>query len=742
MSKKELFTTTYSIILIVIMPIIIHLPIWFGIVDFYSGDASDLIPYFYGSKSLVYQTFQNSGEIALWNPHIMFGQPVVGNIQYALFYPLNIIFLLVPFFKALTYYQIIHLIVAGLGTYLLCQHTGSKKAGSTIASLLMILNGRIIYYINAGWLSYFSSICWLPLFIFLSLKTLKQKSLYYPIFLSIIFGMSFLSGTPQYAFLGFYLFIISGLFQLFHEKSKNNRIHLIYRIFLTGFISFLLIGIQLFPAMEQTYLSTRLVIENHSIGFYFQWDLKQWIRILFRPELLRHDFTWELCAYIGIGGIILSFFGLISSVRNLKLIFIWGIIPWLLSMGPEVPILSSLASHTPGISMLTNPSRYFIFTIIILALLSGHGLDYLISTKLKKRRLLYLLAVMTLGLITLGLIIKPYEQGSDNISIRYFSTIIIFFILFACYIWKRSRILQYIILIWLIIDPLYLSMDILLKEKYHIKDLEPPLRIINAIKNSTKHPRIASIQSKDAWNNNLLTPFDDWICITNNIDRASGYEPLGMRKAHSFAAKMDGTGSLIKNLWGYRLWSFHNHRLFNVAGITHLITTELISDPRLKPITNELITMPHFHGGWWEAKRLYLYENIHAYPRAFLMDNHLNITPIELNILSPNKRQLIFQTDIPQLLIMSESFHPGWIIKNQDADLKLEPFLGYFISLRIPPGKYNIQLEFKPKSFLIGSLFSIIGIIIIISYILYQYTLNKKIDLPTDYRPQYQIYIL
>lgn len=728
MTKNKLAIIKSPVILIVILPIIIHFPIWFGIVDFYSGDASDLIPYFYGSKSLVYQAFQNNREIALWNPHIMFGQPVVGNIQYALFYPLNIIFLLLPFFKALPYYQIIHLIIAGLGTYLLSKHTGCKKAGSTLASLLVILNGRIIYYINAGWLSYFSSICWLPLFIFLSLKVLKQKSLYYPIALSIIFGMSFLSGTPQYAFLGFYLFLISSIFQLFHEKSKNNRIHLLFRIFLTGLISFLLIGIQLFPAMEQVYLSTRPIVENQSIGFYFQWDLKQWIRILFRPELLRHDFTWELCAYLGIGGISLSFFGLLSSKRNILLICIWGIIPWLLSMGPEIPLLSSLVSHVPGISMLTNPSRYFIFTIIILAILSGHGLDYFLKSKQKSKMILMLLAVMSLGLVAASLTIKPYEQFPVNESIRYFCIIIIFSILAAFYTWKKSKILQYLICLWLIIDPAYLTMNILLKDKYHIKDLEQPSKIISALKNSTKQPRIASIQPKGAWNNNLLTHFEDWICITNNIDRASGYEPLGMQKSHRFASKMDGTDSLIKSLWGYRLWSYNNHRLFNLGGITHVITSEPISNSALKPVTSDIITMPHFHGGWWKAKTLYLYENIHSYPRAFLLNNHkdFKITPVKIKEISPNTRQLTFHTDTPQLLVISESYHPSWVINNLDDEFKIEPFLDYFLSIKIPPGEYSIQLDFKPHSLFIGFLFSITGIILIISCIVYQNKLNQE----------------
>lgn len=727
MAIKEALKEKYPIIIIVIIPILMHLPIWLGIVDFYSGDASDLITYFYGTKSLLYQAFQEHREIALWNPYIMFGQPVVGNIQYALFYPLNIIFMLVSFFKALPYYQIIHLIIAGSGTYMLCQYTGCKKISSTIASLLLILNSRIIYYINVGWLSYFSAMCWLPFFVFLSLKTIRDESLYNPIGLSIIFAMSFLSGTPQYAFLGFYLFIISGVIQLFYESSKNNRIHLMFRIFLVALFSFLLTGIQLLPAIEQAYLSTRPAVENQIIGFYFQWDIKQWFRILVRPELIQKDFAWELCAYMGIGGLALSFIGLLFKWKDIRIISIWGIIPMLMSMGPEVPILSKIINYAPGLSMLTNPSRYFIFTIIVLSLLSGHGLDYILNGVWKKNRLFCLMAVLCLGLVTAGFFIKPYEQSPQNIYFRYLSTICIFFTLATFYIYKKNKIAQYIFLLWLIVDPLLYSKDILLMEKYFIKDLTPPSKIINAIKTYTKkHPRIASIQSKDAWNNNLLTPLEDWIFITKKIDRASGYEPLGMRKSHSFAAKMDGTETINKSLWGYRLWSFKNERLYNLGGITHLITSEPKSNPSLKLITTDIMTLPHFHGGWWKEKKIFLYENINSYPRAFLINSQkdLRITPVNIKILSPNTRQLLFRTDTPQLLIISESFNTGWVAKSQTAEIKIEPFLDCFMSLKIPPGEYKIQLEFKPRSLFNGFLFTMTGIVLIFIFILYQYRID------------------
>ena len=101
-------------LMIIFLAFMMHAPVWSGWVDFYSGDGSDLIPYIYGVKLFLYQTFQSLGEIPLWNPYLLFGQPVVGNIQYALFYPLNILFLFISFFNALWIHHVTHMIIAGL----------------------------------------------------------------------------------------------------------------------------------------------------------------------------------------------------------------------------------------------------------------------------------------------------------------------------------------------------------------------------------------------------------------------------------------------------------------------------------------------------------------------------------------------------------------------------------------------------------------------------------------------------
>ncbi|NBP78450.1 MAG: hypothetical protein EBU62_13290, partial [Proteobacteria bacterium] len=56
----------------------------------------DLFVYFFPAKSFL-RTALSRGELPLWNPDTFFGAPFLANIQMAVLYPPDIIFLVAPF---------------------------------------------------------------------------------------------------------------------------------------------------------------------------------------------------------------------------------------------------------------------------------------------------------------------------------------------------------------------------------------------------------------------------------------------------------------------------------------------------------------------------------------------------------------------------------------------------------------------------------------------------------------------
>lgn len=729
MLSKIVFKKYYPVLIILSLAVGMHAPIWLGFIDFYSGDRSDTIPYFYGLKLFLHQIFQEYKEIPFWNPYLMFGQSIVGNIQYGLFYPLNLVFLLLPFFKALWISQAIHMIIAGFGAYLLAIHTGCNKNGALVAGCLYMLNGRILYYINAGWLVYFCSICWLPLFVLTSILVVERKQRHYSLAFGFVFAMTVLSGTPQYALLGIVLFLLQGIFYLCLQGSKEERIALLFSMLLAGLIAFLLICIQLFPSVEQTFLSSRIFPRHFSIQFHFDWSLQQWLRILLRPEFLEHDFAWELSGYIGIGALMLTIPGLLGYRKHFHLIIIWGLIPMLVSLGPNVPLLDGVIKLIPGMSMLSHPSRYFIFTILMFCILAGRGLERFLSFENSPKKPVPFLMAAGLGLVLSGLLVAPYQQTSGLANVRFFGASSIFFLIAALYLWRRTSFFRSLLIFWLLLDPILVSSAIM--QGYHRKDLNPPVKIIQALKDTKSHVRIASIQPE--WLRGYrLTPFPDWICIQNKISGAGGYEPLTSFSTLEYLSRMDGTRPLAYAMWFFRLKAFFRPSLFDIGGVSHLITDKPMENPRLKFITQDTITMPHFCGSWWRNQPVYLYENLQVLPRAFFLaeNQKFSAIPVRLEFVAPDRRQIHLQAKAPGIVVMSESFHPGWIATEQNNPIALQPFLNTFISFYVPAGEHHVTLDFAPKTFRLGLQFTLIGLLLILLILILHRREKRRVETP------------
>jgi len=707
MYKKYLPISLY-----ILLPLLFHAPVWMGLVDFYTGEASDLVPYVCGLKSLIFNSFQESGELPLWNPYVMLGQPSVGNIQYALFYPPGILFAVFSFFKAIWVGQVVHMAIAGYGTYRLTKYFGFGQTGSVIAGLLYMFNGRMLYYINAGWVGYFYSICWLPLFILWAQKVLVEEDLKGPLYFGVIFALSLLCGTPQYALMGFCLLLLQGLWSFLTSGTGKAKLSLLFRILLAGTVSVLLSAIQLFPSAEQAYLSSRKFFDPAISGFHLDWNFKQWFQILARPEFSSQDFSWELCTYIGIGGLIFAILGLLRGPR-LQVLVVWGLAPLLLSLGEALPLLDGFVRLLPGIGMLTNPSRYLMFTVVILCVAAGRGLERFLKAGRSKTQRFAPMIIAGLVLL-IGVLVPPVREADADP--RFAINVVIFISLISLYhVWKQQQHLwRWLLLCWLILDPFLIAPTIL--NGYRVADIQPPGGIIRPLKEYPEPARVAFLQPVHL-KDNLISPLEDWVFTKNRIGRAGGYEPLALWQTLNFLGKMDATDETISDtFWGFRLYGFGRPRLFNLAGVTHLIATTPLSKPQLKFIANDTFSAPDFHGGWWRNQKIYLYENRSVLPRAvFIPDNFTGeVIPVAIKTESVNRRQLELESSEPGTVILSESFHPGWIAMENGSPLVVKPFVDMFIAFKVTAGHHRVSLEFLPQSYRLGRWLSVCGIILLV----------------------------
>jgi len=106
-----------------------------------------------------------------------------------------------------------------------------------------------------------------------------------------------------------------------------------------------------------------------------------------------------------------------------------------------------------------------------------------------------------------------------------------------------------------------------------------------------------------------------------------------------------------------------------------------------------------------------LYQSTSPSQRIFLQKSKGIINNIDYN---PNQIVIQTFTTEPDQLIITDSIYPGWkaVINNQPVDIL--PYKNAFRQISLPKGQNTVKLSFRPKSFNLGAIISILSFIILV----------------------------
>jgi hypothetical protein len=144
------------------LDLLAHMPPWrfsYERTPIVNQVPSDLLLEYY-PRRLVANEIIRGGQLPLWNPYAMSGMPLLADGYSALLYPGSLLFLLLPLGQAFGWYALLHLVIAGLGTYWLARGAGLRPLAALPAALAYMWSGFTL-----SWLAFpdFSPvIAWLP----------------------------------------------------------------------------------------------------------------------------------------------------------------------------------------------------------------------------------------------------------------------------------------------------------------------------------------------------------------------------------------------------------------------------------------------------------------------------------------------------------------------------------------------------------------------------------------------------
>lgn len=355
------------------------------------GDlASFLYPvYFFAARNL------QEGVIPLWNPYQFGGMPFAADMQTGMFYPINLLALLLvrPFsYQAMEGLAIVHYFLAACFMYIYLRGMAIGRLGALGGGVVFAFSGFAVAHL--GHLNMLESVIWLPLVLFFFHQAWSTKRLSWAIAAGTAYGVSILPGHIQMTlYLGLFLtlyWIWAIISDLWSNRRTGWRLPSFRRMAalpLTLIVAFGLAAVQLLPSFELTGLSIRAAISYEKAVEYAVSPfglISLAVPHFFGPDSInfwgiKGNLT-EVYGYAGIVAMLMAALALTLTSRRdtWRWFFGLGALAFLLlSLGQDTVLHGWLYRFVPGFDKVRAPGRFLFFFDFAVAALAGLGLDAL-----------------------------------------------------------------------------------------------------------------------------------------------------------------------------------------------------------------------------------------------------------------------------------------------------------------------------------------------------------------------------
>jgi hypothetical protein len=389
-----------------------------------------------------------AGHLPLWNPLVGCGAPLAANYQTAAFYPLNLLYLLLPVEVALSWTTALHLALAGWGMYRWGRAIGSDRLPAFVGAMALEGSGFLVAR-AALFPSVVFTFPWLAVWLWRAEMLVQGRQIRDALWLGLVLGLGLLAGHAQTAFYGGVLVLAYLIYRTLwetrsrkrevgsksiritnHESRITNHVSRLWPLILCAFVVGVgLAAVQLLPTAELMLSSQRSggVGEEPALTY----SLWPWRLITFAaPDFFgnpgRHNYWgypnyWEGAAYVGVLPLLLAMEAVISGKRGKGetengLSWFWvvvGTMALLLALGKNTPIFPFLFRFVPTFDLFQAPARWLAVVTIAIATLASKGAQRWPVGHRGKRRGALGVAV-GLSLLVGGLIAPRVVQGMPD----------------------------------------------------------------------------------------------------------------------------------------------------------------------------------------------------------------------------------------------------------------------------------------------------------------------------------------
>jgi hypothetical protein len=557
--------------------------------------------------------------LPLWNPYNFAGTPLLANFQSGAFYPLNLLFAILPFSFAWSLLIFLQPLLAGIFLFFYLLNLKLNKAASFLGALTFSFCGFSIAWLE--WGTILNTALWLPLILLVidkivqnsEVKIQKSKLAWYFI-LVFAFVAAFFAGHLQTFF---YLSVFAALYFLVRWFQYGRKIKILGSFFVCFCLFLIFILPQLLPTLQFIALSARNVdlAGWEQAGWFIPWqNLIQFIAPDFfgNPATLNYYGIWnygEFIGYIGIVPLIMALFALFF--RRDKKTFLFGT-AFFLSLIFALPTIFAKIPFKFDLPFLSTaqPTRLLFITDFSLSVLAAFGLDRFINAQNKKpiAIVLGLFGIIFVGLWSFVLIFhgqlllaKDLVVAKQNLIFPTILFIVASLILFIAILSSRKKLtltLVGLLILMTIVDLFRFGwkFEPFTSEQY----LFPSTSVTTFLQNQ---PGIFRVMATDS---EILPPN---FSIMYKLQTLDGYDPLYLQRfGELMAASARGVPNINPPFGFNRIITPQDplSRTTDLLGIKYVLSLEDLKNSKLKEVDTDGIVK--------------VYENEMAMPRTFFVN--------------------------------------------------------------------------------------------------------------------------
>jgi len=708
----------------------------------------DIIGYSYWNI-LFTKEMLRSGILPLWNPYIYSGHPFLADPANFIFYPITILYVIMPIAWAINLDILLHVIIASLGTYFFVKLITQSRYAGLASAIVYGLSGYFIWRIYQGHLLIIHFMSLTPWIFYCIEKALTSNRIIYIFISGIILGLQILSAGPGQGTIYTSIFLTLYFFLRWFAISKHSEFKHLYRAFgwytLIPVVSFGISAIQILPTLEFAKLSQRSM-NTYEFCTFMSFHPLQFFNFIVpfwgSPTI---PLIAELGGYIGILSIILAIIGGAFSKHKQYTIplVIMLLVALTFMFGKYTPIYYIYWKFLPFFSLFRIPGRCIVMFVFLLAILVGFGLQHLLESGLNKyqrylvQSCLAIIASCIFIAISfyqnLGVIMPKVPLASTSIGYALLFTFVALVVLSAFHHIHNKHIAAGLLITILFFD-LFITFSPLIPE---LKETDI------AQENDLEH---IIMSDKSFFRVNMPGDGPEGMyplwglpnhAIKFHYYGINGHTPLILRDYFEFIYSMADTPPPDQNRHTFSKELFYSEKVFSskILGVKYAVASTpqgflsltaketqphaiLIRNVKFAAKDDQLNFLKQSN---FDTRKIVLLDES---DRNYVLMNNTNTGSSDQDKVvfanyAPNRLDLISDSPSSTMLLLSELYCPGWKASVDGKDVPILRADYLLRAVKLDAGKHSITMVYQPSSFYIGSGITILTCLLLMVFYLY-----------------------